>query len=73
MALREVCGGKYSFWAKHRDIKERHEAAIRELKLHVHHKWQTSDSSWEQFLKIENERIETAQKIHMDKTIAWNY
>ena len=30
------------------------------LKIHVYGKWQTSDSSWE-FLKIENEQIETAQ------------
>ena len=72
MALREVCGGKCSFWAKHCGIEQRHETAIREFKLHVHDKRQTSDSSWE-FLKIENEQIKTALKIHMDKTIAWNY
>ena len=34
---------------------------IREFKLHVYGKRQTSDSSW-QFLKIENEQIKTAQK-----------
>ena len=33
---------------------------IREVKLHLHGKQQTPDSSWE-FLKIENEQIKTAQ------------
>ena len=37
----------------------------RELKLHVYAKRQMSDSSWE-FLKIENEQIETAQIILMN-------
>ena len=41
---------------------------IREFKLHVYGKRQMADSSWE-FLKIENERIKTAQKIHMDKKL----
>ena len=39
---------------------------IREFKLHVNAKRQTSDSSWE-FLKIENEQIKTPQKILLDK------
>ena len=33
---------------------------VESFKLHVYGKRQTSDSSWE-FLKIENEQIETAQ------------
>ena len=33
---------------------------IREFKLHVYGKRQTSDSSWE-YLNIENEQIKTAQ------------
>ena len=34
-------------------------------------KRQTADSSWE-FLKMENERIKTAQKIFMDKKVREN-
>ena len=33
---------------------------IREIKIHVHAKRQTSDSSWE-FLRIENKQIKTVQ------------
>ena len=40
--------------------------SIREFKLHVYGKRQTSNSSWE-FLKIENEKMKTAQKILMDE------
>ena len=43
--------------------------SIREFKLHVYGKGQTSDSSWE-FLKMENERIKTAHKFLMDKKSA---
>ena len=39
--------------------------AMREFKLHVYGKRETSDSSWE-FLKIENEHIKT---ILMDKKL----
>ena len=39
---------------------------VREFKLHVNAKRQTSDSSWD-FLKIENEQIKTPQKILLDK------
>ena len=45
--------------------------SIREFKLHVYGKRQTSDLSWE-FLKMENERIKTAQKIFMDKKVREN-
>ena len=45
--------------------------SIREFKLHVYGKGQTSDSSWE-FLKMENERIKTAQKIFMDEKVREN-
>ena len=45
--------------------------SIREFKLHVYGKGQTSDSSWE-FLKMENERIKTAQKILMAKKVREN-
>ena len=34
---------------------------IREIKIHVYGKRQTSDSSWE-FLRIENKQIKTVQK-----------
>ena len=33
---------------------------IREIKIHVYGKRQTSDSSWE-FLRIENEQMKTVQ------------
>ena len=39
---------------------------VREFKLHVNAKRQTSDSSWE-FFKIENEQIKTPQNILLDK------
>ena len=45
--------------------------SIREFKLHVYGKGQTSDSTWE-FLKMENERIKTAQKIFMDEKVREN-
>ena len=47
-------------------------SSIREFKLYVYGKRQTSDSSWE-FLKIEREQIKTAQKILMDRKIAGDY
>ena len=42
---------------------------IREIKLHVYGKQQTSDSSWESAVKIEKEQIKTAQKL-MDKKLS---
>ena len=39
---------------------------------HVYGKRQKSDSSWE-FLKIENEQINTAQNSSYGWKIAWNY
>ena len=42
---------------------------IREFKPHVHGKRQKSDSSWE-FLKIENERLKTAQNNSYGQKIA---
>ena len=36
---------------------------IREIKIHVYAKRQTSDSSWE-FLRIENKQVKTVQIIH---------
>ena len=45
---------------------------IREFKLHLYGKRQTSDSSWE-FLKIENEQIKTAQNNSYGWKITRNY
>ena len=36
------------------------DSKIREIKIHVYAKRQTSDSSWE-FLRIENKQIKTVQ------------
>ena len=45
---------------------------IGESKFHAYDKRQRSDWSWK-FLKLDNEPIKTAQKILMDKKIAWNH
>ena len=67
-----VCWGKVG--GRGADIHSNSEVSgtreNRELKVDVYGKRQTS--SWES-LKIGNEQIKTAQKIHMDKKIAWNY
>ena len=39
-------------------IKQQQQHDIREIKIHVYRKRQTSDSSWE-FLRIENKQIKT--------------
>ena len=45
---------------------------IREIKIHVHAKRQTSDSSWE-FLRIENKQIKTVQNKFSWIKLAWNH
>ena len=48
-------------WSKNKIEHVLNVCSIREIKIHVYGKRQTSDSSWE-FLRIENKQIKTVQK-----------